>query len=249
MIKNLLSIILVLILMFSYKYYKKTGFYNNLDNASSEQIEVKKELDQSPEASIESKKVFQEKATKISHNLAEKFKLKESDIYIGNKDAKLVVIEYFSPTCPHCVTFHERMLPEIKKNFIDNGKILYISREFIGNKQDLDASILARCSKDVDKYYKFIDIILSKQSNWAYSKNYREILTNIGALGGVSAENYAQCLNDEKLIDELKINSTLIHSEPGFKGTPTFIIGGKHFQKSYSVKEITKELNNLLNEK
>ncbi|MDP5110684.1 MAG: DsbA family protein, partial [Rickettsiaceae bacterium] len=148
------------------------------------------------------------------------------DIVLGNSNAKLVLVEYFSPTCPHCVNYHKRIFPEIKKKFIDTGQIQYIMREFIGNKQDLDATVLARCLGDQETYFKFMDIILEQQDNWAYNKNYREILTNIGIMGGVSAEQYAICLNDESKIKSLIENTKLVAQEPRFIGTPTFFING-----------------------
>ncbi len=171
------------------------------------------------------------------------FVAKISDIVLGNSDSEIVIVEYFSPTCLHCVNYHKRIFPEIKKKFIDTGRVQYIVREFIGNKQDLDATILARCSGDQDSYFKFKDVILEKQDSWAYSKNYREILTNIGIMGGVSAEQYAMCLNDESKIKFLIENTKLLAKEPRFIGTPVFFINGKQFTKQYTVEELTKAIN------
>ena len=53
------------------------------------------------------------------------------DIVFGNKEAKVVVVEYFSPTCPHCVTYHKKIYPSIKSKFVDTGRIAYVIREFL----------------------------------------------------------------------------------------------------------------------
>ena len=174
------------------------------------------------------------------------FSAESDDIVLGNNDSKLVLVEYFSPTCPHCVNYHKRIFPEIKKKFIDTGRIQYIMREFIGNKQDLDATVLARCSDDQDIYFKFMDIILEQQDNWVYSKNYQEILTNIGVMGGVSAEQYAMCLNDESKIKGLIENTKLVAKESRFIGTPTFFINGEQFTKPYTVEELSSAINSIL---
>lgn len=171
------------------------------------------------------------------------FVAKISDIVLGNSDSEIVIVEYFSPTCLHCVNYHKRIFPEIKKKFIDTGRVQYIVREFIGNKQDLDATLLARCSGDQDSYFKFKDVILEKQDSWAYSKNYREILTNIGVVGGVSAEQYAMCLNDKSKIKDLIENTKLLAKEPRFIGTPAFFINGKQFTKQYTVEELAQAIN------
>ncbi len=123
----------------------------------------------------------------------------EYDIVLGNQNSNVVFIEYFSPTCPHCVYYHKKTFPLIKKKYIDTNKITYVNREFIGNKQDLDATILARCAGNEKSYHKFIDVLLSQQRNWAYSKNYREILTNIGTLGGINRPKIRSCLNNQDM--------------------------------------------------
>ena len=82
------------------------------------------------------------------------------DIVIGDPKSKIVLVEYFAPTCPHCVHYHQKIFPEIKAKYIDTNKIAYVIREFIGNKQDLDATILARCSGHTDTYLKFLEVIL-----------------------------------------------------------------------------------------
>jgi len=146
------------------------------------------------------------------------------DIVIGDPKSKIVLVEYFAPTCPHCVHYHQKIFPEIKAKYIDTNKIAYVIREFIGNKQDLDATILARCSGHTDTYLKFLEVILKQQNNWAFSKNYREILTNIGSLGGVSPENFSTCLNDQNKIKILMENTKLVTNLPTFIGTPSFFI-------------------------
>ncbi len=235
MLKNILSIIVVLILVFSYKYYKKlpSAIKNNNDT---------KEEAVKPKLNYELHKLRRIKDGEDIHAIM------DDDVVYGNRNASVVMVEYFSPTCPHCDTFHKRMFPKIKKKYIDTGKIAYVSRIFIGNKQDFDAAVLAKCSGDMDKYSQFVEVLLSKQSSWAFSKKYKDLLTNIGMLGGVSAEQFAKCLNDKDLIDSLRIKSSKITAEPGFVGTPTFVINGKHHKKSYSVKDISKEIDAILNE-
>ena len=172
--------------------------------------------------------------------------IEPDDIVLGNPEASVTLVEYFSPTCPHCVIYHKRIFPEIQKQYIDTGKIAYVMREFIGNKQDLDAAILARCSGNVDSYTKFIKILLEQQNNWMFNKNYREILTNIANLGGVSPKKYAACLNDEFITKILIENTKLVAKEPRFIGTPSFFINGKQFIQPCTIEELSKALDTAL---
>lgn len=168
------------------------------------------------------------------------------DIVLGNPKSKVIFIEYFSPTCPHCVNYNKTIFPEIKAKYIDTNKIAYVIREFIANKQDLDATILARCKGDIDNYLTFKSVILSKQENWAFSKNYREILTNIAGLGGVSPEQFAKCLNDQNKIKTLVENTKLAARTPNFAGTPSFFINGEQFNEKYTIEELCKAIDKHL---
>ena len=174
------------------------------------------------------------------------FEIETDDITLGNHDADIVVIEYFSPTCPHCVHYNQDIFPQIMNKYIKTGQILYVMREFIGNRQDLDATILARCSDDQEIYHKFMGIILERQDNWAYDKNYRRILTNIGAMGGISATQYSNCLDDKKLMNMLFSNTKFIANKHDFIGTPSFFINQKSFNKPYTIENLSKAIDQAI---
>ena len=99
-------------------------------------------------------------------------------------------------------------------------------REFIGNKQDLDASILARCNGNKDQYFKIIETVLATQEIWAYSWNYRQELSKIGGQVGVEQEQYTKCLADELAVTTLMENTKLAATTSSFVGTPSFFING-----------------------
>lgn len=151
-------------------------------------------------------------------------KISKTDIVIGNRDAKLLFVEYFAPTCTHCAYYHLRILPELKSKYIDTGKIAYVMREFVGNKQDFDASLLARCKGDVDSYLKLSEHLLLNQDSWAYSKDYREKLFEFGDKHGISKEQSNACLNNESKAQVLFDHAKLIGSDKDFIGTPSFYI-------------------------
>ena len=217
------------------------------DSPAKERIkEYSKKLEDCKDSVAEKKSEQEAKKAAKKEVSGRGFTAEPDDIVLGNNNSKLVLVEYFSPTCTHCVSYHKHIFPDIKKKFIDTGRIQYIMREFIGNKQDLDAAVLARCSDDQDIYFKFMNIILEQQDKWVYSKNYREILTSIGVMGGVSAEQYAMCLNDESKIKCLIENIKLVAKEPHFIGTPTFFINGKQFTKPYTVEEFSGAINSVL---
>ena len=167
------------------------------------------------------------------------------DLVQGNRESKVLVIEYFSPTCPHCAYFNKEVYSKLKELYIDNGKIAYLKREFVGTKQDLDASVLARCGGDM-KRLAFYDILLKQQESWAFNRNYNEILTNIGQIGGVSPEQYKKCLDNKALGTVLMNNTKLIARIPGFIGTPVFVINNKIHNGKFSIEELSKIISEEL---
>ena len=187
-------------------------------------------------------------ASSASANSAiDTFSIKEDDIVLGNANSKVVVVEYFAPTCTHCVNAHHKIFPVIKERYIDTGKIAYVMREFVGNKQDLDARILARCEGSTEKYMALKDLVLSKQDEWAFGRDYRKSLESFGKSVGISKEEYALCLQDESIIQTLINNTTAAAKLDNFIGTPSFFINGKLLDGKYGVTTeiIIEELEEL----
>ncbi|MCX4084676.1 DsbA family protein [Rickettsia hoogstraalii] len=175
------------------------------------------------------------------------FKVDDNDMVLGNKKSNVIVVEYFSPTCPHCAYYHKTIFPELKKKYIDTNKIAYVVREFIATKQDLDAAILARCKGDINSFVQFHNIILQQQDKWAYSNKYRELLTDIGQLGGVPPEEYKQCLNSDKITETLIANTNFVAKTPKFIGTPSFFVNGVQ-TGNYSIDNISTAVDKALEE-
>src|ERR1700760_1366593 len=66
----------------------------------------------------------------------------------GNPNAKVTVVEYASLTCPHCAHFYNDGFPQLKKSYIDTGRIKFIFRDLPTPPQELAiaAAALARCA-------------------------------------------------------------------------------------------------------
>jgi protein-disulfide isomerase len=171
----------------------------------------------------------------------------ESDLILGDRDSKVVIIEYFALTCPHCAYFHKNVYPKLKEKYLDTKKIAFIQREFVASKPDLYAAILSRCAGNMRRGM-FYDVLLERQESWAFNRNFEEILTNIGQIGGVSPEQFKSCIQDEKLGNDIMVNTKLISRTPGFVGTPVFIINNRMHHGSFAFEELSRIIDNLLAE-
>src|SRR3954465_5512477 len=78
------------------------------------------------------------------------------EMSLGPDTAKVTVIEYASASCPHCANFYKTTFQDLKKQYIDTGKIRFIFREFPHNDPALAAFMLARCAPK-DKYFPLVE--------------------------------------------------------------------------------------------
>lgn len=162
--------------------------------------------------------------------------IQENDVVLGNINSSVVVIEYTSLTCAHCAHFHTQYFKAIEKDFIESNKIAYVVRDYIGNKQDLYASVLCRCAKslyDSNKYMQIRSVLFEQQKGWGFNSKFEGRLTNIGQIAGISAEKYMKCIEDLELKKYLVNTLKTIYNYPGFDGTPFFIINGKIVEQTY----------------
>ena len=53
---------------------------------------------------------------------------------MGDPNAPVTLVEYAMFTCPHCAAFAKEVLPKIKANYIDTGKVRLVFREVYFNK-------------------------------------------------------------------------------------------------------------------
>jgi len=73
------------------------------------------------------------------------------DKVLGDPAAKVTVIEYASPTCPHCATFSNDVLPPFKEKYVKSGQVKFIIRPFARNTLDAAIFMLAEhAAKSVD---------------------------------------------------------------------------------------------------
>lgn len=155
-----------------------------------------------------------------------------TEMALGEADAPIEVIEYASFTCPHCATAHANLLPQLKTNYVDTGKVRFVHREVFFDKYGMWASLIARCGGS-EKYFGIIDLIYKSQSTWARAGSDAAIadeLRKIGRLAGIGSEELDACMNDSEKLQSLvswyQANATAHQIE----STPSFIVNGEKYQ-------------------
>src|SRR5258708_6955066 len=99
----------------------------------------------------------------------------DHEFVFGDPKAKVTVIEYISLTCPHCAHFQGAEFPNIKKKYIDTGKIRWVLRDFPLDSQALAATLIVRCVAP-DKGLKLTNLLLQNQDHWVTATRPIELL-------------------------------------------------------------------------
>jgi protein-disulfide isomerase len=129
------------------------------------------------------------------------------DMAIGSDKAPVTIIEYASMTCPHCAHFSETTFPELKKRYIDTGKVRFIFREFPLDKLAAAGFMLARCaSKDGggERYMAVVETLFAKQQEWVVPDNPVPPLENIAKQFGFTEESFNACLKDQSIMNGIE---------------------------------------------
>ena len=169
-------------------------------------------------------------------------------VVLGPDKATVKIKVFSSLTCPHCANFHIKVVSEIKREYIDTGKVQLIFIDFPLDQVAFNASKILHCL-DKKKQITFLDIIYETQIKWTngssindINKNLKKIVKNLG----ISSAKFDKCLIDEIISDKIlngRIDATKKYS---INSTPTIIINEKKLEGSASFKNIKKKIEKLI---
>jgi protein-disulfide isomerase len=144
----------------------------------------------------------------------------------GSVEAPVTVIEYASMTCSHCAAFAVNTYPELKKRYIDTGKVRYIIREYPLDPVAEAGFMLARCAGD-GKYFDVVDLLFHQQADWAFARNPLQGLSNLAKQAGFTQQAFEECLANQKVLNGIVWVRNRGTEKFGVNSTPTFFVNGK----------------------
>lgn len=164
------------------------------------------------------------------------------DVVLGDPDAPVTVIEYASFTCPHCAHFATTTFPELKKNYIDTGKVKFILREVYFDQYGLWASMVARCGGEKG-FYTLAHTFLATQESWTRADDIGHAIYQIGHRAGLSTSRLEQCLSDRGYAEELLAAYQKNSAADEVEATPTFIIDGEKHTGAMDFEQFSEILD------
>jgi protein-disulfide isomerase len=158
----------------------------------------------------------------------------EQDMSMGSPTAPVTVIEYASPTCPHCAHFNAEVFPAFKAKYVDTGKVRYVLRETpIHPQLDFPVFMLARCA-DRAKYFGVIDGVMKAQSeylkpglsNEAFGEAFKKSLYQVAGSAGLDEKTATACMESEAGFNAVRDRVVRETKAYDIHSTPTFIVDG-----------------------
>ncbi len=154
----------------------------------------------------------------------------------GRADAPVVIIQYASLTCQHCNNFHEKTFPELKRTYIDTGKVRYVLREFPIGKTSGMATIALRCAAP-DKYLELYGKFMSQQSAWVSQEVRLDPIFAVAQQVGMTRPQFDACRENQGMIENLKWVKDR-GRKLGIVGTPNYFVGDQLIKKELTMADI-----------
>lgn len=159
---------------------------------------------------------------------AKKPEVTNADWYKGNKNAKVVMVEYSDLECPFCIKFHPTM-QQVMKEYGDKVKWVYrhYPLSFHANAQkEAEAAECAGKLGGNESFWKYTDAIFARTSGngtgFALDK-----LAPLAKELGLNESSFKQCLDSGEMAQKVK-DQMAKGTEEGVTGTPgTIIIDAK----------------------
>ena len=140
---------------------------------------------------------------------------------LGSPSAPLTMVEFTDYQCFFCRQFYLNSFAELKKNYIDTGKMRFYSRDlpldFHANA--MRAAEAARCAIEQGKFWQLRDIMGADPDKLEIANLVEDasgLKMNVAAFRScVESEKYKTSIQTD-VMEAMKIGAT---------GTPTFVVG------------------------
>ena len=140
---------------------------------------------------------------------------------LGSKEAPLTIVEFTDYQCPFCQRFHTTSFAELKKNYIDTGKVRFYSRDLPldFHPNAMRAAEAARCASDQGQFWQLRDVMEANPDKL----DMNSLMADAADLK-MNLDTFRACVESEKYKNAVQTD-VMEAMKIGANGTPTFVIG------------------------
>lgn len=156
---------------------------------------------------------------------------------LGNPNAKVTIVEWADFQCPFCERFFTDDEQQLKKDYVDTGKVKYAFRDFAflgqpttdpAGDESTNAANAARCANEQGKFWEFHDYLYNHQGQEDGGTFSKDNLKKFAADLGLNTDQFNQCVDSDKYVNDVKADMSA-GKTAGVSGTPTVYINGQQF--------------------
>ena len=154
---------------------------------------------------------------------------------IGDSKAKVTIVEFSDFQCPYCRMFYEETYGQLKKDYIDTGKVRLVFKDYPlpFHPSAQPAAMGGQCAAEQGKFWQYHDKIFSEQQKREAdpSKVSTTITFSVNdikswaAQVGVNTAQFNSCLDSGKYKNNVQADTDLGNTY-GVSGTPSFFVNG-----------------------
>ena len=142
------------------------------------------------------------------------------DRWLGNRDAPLTLVEFTDYECTFCRRFQVMTFPELRKKYIETGKLRFISRDLPldFHARAFRAAEAARCAGDQGRFWEMRDLLVStgRLDDEDITAHARQLKLDLKAFSACLAEGKHRTAIQQDILEAARL---------GINGTPGFVIG------------------------
>jgi protein-disulfide isomerase len=146
----------------------------------------------------------------------------QGDPVMGDKDAKVTLVEFTDYQCPFCGRAFRQTYPPVVAEYVKTGKVRYIIHNYPLTQlhpNAFRAAEAARCAQDQGKFWEMHDRLFGNQK----ALDQKGLEASAKALG-LDTKQFQQCLTTGKYKAEIE-TAVAEGKKLGVTGTPTFFLG------------------------
>ncbi|WNC73442.1 thioredoxin domain-containing protein [Thalassotalea psychrophila] len=140
---------------------------------------------------------------------------------LGDDTADIAIIEFSDFQCPYCKRYLDQTFPLLSKNYIEQGKVKYLIRDFplSFHPKAQGAAIAGICAQQQGSYWPFRDNLFNNM-NKLEDSYYLQLSQELQ----LDKPLFEQCLSETTHLAKIQTDVALGKSL-GVTGTPAFIVG------------------------
>jgi protein-disulfide isomerase len=171
----------------------------------------------------------------------------DGGMVMGNPNAPIKIVEFASITCSHCADFSKTAMEDLKKDYIETGRVSLEVRHFVRDPLDATVAAVLRCAAP-DRYFPLLDNAFAAQADLfagaqgnptageeamkqAPNQRFTTLATawkidEFFKARGVTGDQINACLSDVGNITKLEEITNVATEKHKISGTPSFLING-----------------------